>query len=174
VALTEAVAVAISVLDASNDREGLIGLGGYGVEGIALHGVVFQVATTTATTTAATTDTGTATDTGSATTTDTGTATTTDTGAATTTDTAPPIFDSVPPDVDDLPPFRTVNASRITVIKSTRSHKRAIVTCETDSTLEVVGYDGTVVELDDESTTEDLAAPARSPSQPPSPHSKPT
>ena len=177
VASTEAVAVAIGVLDASNDREGLIGLGGYGIGGIALHGVVFQVATTTATTTAATTDTGAATDTGTATTTDSGaatttdsgtssgsgSATTTDSGAATTTDTAPPIFDPVPPDFDDLPPLRTVTASLITVIKSTRSHKRAIVTCETGDTLEVVGDDGTVVEFDDESTSGDPAATSTEP-----------
>lgn len=43
------------------------------------------------------------------------------------------------------------------------SHKRAIVTCEIDDTLEVVGDDGTVVELDDESTTEDPAATSTEP-----------
>ena len=53
----------------------------------------------------------------------------------------------------DLPPFRTVVAMSIHLgpKKKTRSHKRATLQCVSKGKLEVIGDDGEVTELDDES-----------------------
>ena len=54
----------------------------------------------------------------------------------------------------EVPPFRTVTAQLIIVRpnKATRSHKRAVLKCQTTDTLEVIGEDGSVEVLGDEST----------------------
>ena len=60
-----------------------------------------------------------------------------------------------PPGVtEEVPPFRTVTAQQIIVLpgKATRSHKRAVLKCRTNDTLEVIGEDGSVEVLGDEST----------------------
>ena len=65
--------------------------------------------------------------------------------------------DEAPPPLsitEVVPPFRTVMAQLIIVLpnKATRSHKRAVLKCQTTDTLEVIGEDGSVEVLGDEST----------------------
>ena len=58
------------------------------------------------------------------------------------------------------PPFRTVFATVITIltkdkgeVKPSRSHKRAVVSCDTEGTLEVIDENGVVETLEDVSTS---------------------
>ena len=76
-----------------------------------------------------------------------------------------PVATATPPPLpSELPSFREVTALRIKVIpaKATRSHKRAVVTCASKGKLNLIGDDGEVEEVDDESDDADESGGATS------------